>query len=78
MRFSEETIISITAIVGVLLLLGGFLALSSWDEQQVRMLYQQAYTKNMECRTTSSKGTAVYNLEKVCGPVPNFEDYQNK
>ncbi len=78
MRFSEETIISITAIVGVLLLLGGFLALSSWDEQQVRMLYQQAYTKNMECRTTSSKGTAVYNLEKVCGPVPNFEDYRNK
>lgn len=78
MRLSEETIVGIIVITGVMVLFAGAVALSSWDEQQIRVMYQQAYTKNMECRTTSSKGTAVYNLEKVCGPVPNFEDYRNK
>ena len=78
MRLSEESIVGITVIAGVLLLFAGAGTLSFWDGQQIRVMYQQAYTKNMECRTTSSKGVAVYNLEKVCGPVPNFEDYRNK
>lgn len=78
MRFSEETFIFggiVLSCVAVILVGLGFDYLNA---QQVRVMYQTAYTKNMECRTTSSKGTAVYNLEKVCGPVPNFEDYRNK
>ena len=77
MRFSEETIVGIIIITGVMVLFAGAVALSSWDEQQIRVMYQQVYQKSIECRI-AYEGRDLRYIDSVCGEVPKFEDYQNK
>jgi hypothetical protein len=40
------------------------------------MTYQQAYTKNQDCRIASQKSGFTKSIEKICGKVPTWEDYQ--
>lgn len=58
------------------MLLGGVISMGYWDEHQVRMMYQQAYAKNQECRMASQKSGFTNSIERICGPIPKFEDYQ--
>ena len=75
MRFSEETIVGIIIITGVMVLFAGAVALSSWDEQQIRVMYQQVYQKSIECRI-AYEGRDLRYIDSVCGAVPKWEDYQ--
>lgn len=76
MRFSEEATVGIIIILSIIGLFAGAISFAFWDENQIRVTYQTAYQKNIECRTDSSKSVLVYNIEKVCGPIPQFKDYQ--
>ena len=38
--------------------------------------FMQAYTKNQDCRIASQKSGFTKSIEKICGKVPVFEDYQ--
>ena len=71
----KEAIVFSVLVIGILCLFGGIIGMSYWDAQQVRVMYQQAYAKNMDCRSNSKR--SIYEIEKVCGPVPKFEDYEN-
>ena len=74
---NKDAIIFSVLVIGILSLFGGVIGMSYWDAQQVRVMYQQAYAKNMECRVsiTQSKGSDFVN--KVCGEIPKFEDYND-
>ena len=72
---NKEAIFFSVLVIGILCLFAGTIGMNYWDEQQVRLMYQTAYTKNMDCRSDSKR--AIYEIEKVCGPVPKFEDYDD-
>ena len=72
---NKDAIVLSVLIIGILCLFGGVIGMSYWDVQQVRVMYQQAYAKNMDCRSDSKR--SIYEVEKVCGPVPKFEDYND-
>ena len=63
--------------LGFFLLIALYITLIFLGEVQERMIYQQAYAKNMECRIayTHTKGSDFVN--KVCGEIPKFEDYDD-
>jgi hypothetical protein len=61
-------------VIGTLCSFACVIGMNYWDAQQVRVMYQQAYAKNMDCRSDSKR--SIYEIEKVCGSVPKFEDYQ--
>ena len=62
--------------LGFFLLFALYFILIFLGEAQERMIFQQAYAKNMECRvaTTQSRGSDFVN--KVCGEIPQFGDYR--
>ncbi len=70
---NKDAIIFSVLIIGILSVFGVVIGMTHWDAQQVRLMYQTAYTKNMDCRSDSKR--SIYEVEKVCGPVPKFEDY---
>ena len=53
----------------------GSISLEYCSSNQVRMTYQTAYQKNMECRISTNKYGAT-SVDRVCGKIPVFEDYQ--
>ena len=73
----KDAIVFSVLVIGILSLFGGVIGMNYWDAQQVRVMYQQAYAKNMECRIayTHTKGSDFVN--KVCGEIPKFEDYDD-
>jgi hypothetical protein len=70
-------VVSGVMIICIMFLCGGAIGMNYWDAQQVRVMYQTAYAKNMECRVsiTQSRGSDFVN--KVCGEIPKFEDYND-
>ena len=52
----------------------GSISLDYWNTNQIRVTYQTAYQKNMECRISTNK-YGPSSLDK-CGKIPVFEDYQ--
>lgn len=74
---NKDAIVFSTLIIGFLCLFAGVIGMSYWDAQQVRVMYQQSYAKNMECRIayTHTKGSDYVN--KVCGEIPKFGDYND-
>ena len=74
MRFSEEGTIF---TIGILFTLTFFILLISslcWNDNQIRLMYQQVYQKSMECRI-AYEGRDPRYIENVCGKIPQFEDY---
>ena len=73
----KDAIVFSVLVIGILCLFAGVIGMSYWDAQQVRVMYQQAYAKNMECRIayTHTKGSDFVN--KVYGEIPKFEDYDD-
>ena len=72
---SKDAIAFSGLTLGIFCFFGGVIGMNYWDAQQVRVMYQQAYAKNMDCRSNSKR--SIYEIEKVCGPVPKFEDYDD-
>jgi hypothetical protein len=73
MKLNEGAFFAILFICFTILALGSF-SLEYWNTNQVRMTYQTAYQKNMECRISTNK-YGPSSLDK-CGKIPQFEDYQ--
>ena len=46
----------------------------TYDAQQQRVLFQQTYNKNLECRQ-ALKGQTVARVNDICGAVPVIGDY---
>jgi hypothetical protein len=44
-------------------------AIISYDAQQKRVLFQQTYNKNLECRQ-ELKGQTMVRVNEICGEVP--------
>jgi hypothetical protein len=54
--------------LGFFLLIALYITLIFLGEVQERMIYQQAYAKNMDCSDF---------VNKVCGEIPQFGNYRN-
>ena len=75
MKLNEGAFFAI-AIAGLTMIALCSISLEYWSSNQVRMTYQTAYQKNMECRIASQKSGFTKSIEKICGKVPVVEDYQ--
>jgi hypothetical protein len=75
MKLNEGAFFAI-CVVALTIICAGSISLDYWSANQVRMTYQQAYTKNQDCRIASQKSGFTKSIEKICGKVPTWEDYQ--
>ena len=46
----------------------------TYSEQQQRVLFQQTYNKNLECRQ-ALKDQTVGRVNEICGDVPQIKDF---
>jgi hypothetical protein len=46
----------------------------TYDAQQQRVLFQQTYNKNLECRQ-ALKGQTMVRVNEICGNVPVIGDF---
>jgi len=74
MKLNEGAFFAILS-VGVIILALSSISLEYWSANQVRVIYQTAYQKNMECRISTNKNGAT-SVDRVCGKIPKLEDYQ--
>ena len=74
MKLNEGAFFAILS-VGVIILALSSISLEYWSANQVRVIYQTAYQKNMECRISTNKNGAT-SVDRVCGDIPKLEDYQ--
>ena len=49
-------------------------AVLTYGDQQQRVLFQQTYNKNLECRQ-ALKGQTAGKVNEICGPVPVIGDF---
>ena len=75
MKLNEGAFFAILS-VGVIILSLSSISLDYWSANQVRVTYQTAYQKNMECRISTNKNGFTSSVDKVCGNIPKLEDYQ--
>jgi hypothetical protein len=75
MKLNEGAFFAI-CVVALTIICAGSISLDYWNDNQIRVTYQQAYTKNQDCRIASQKSGFTNSIEKICGKVPVFEDYQ--
>ena len=75
MKLNEGAFFAILS-VGVIILSLSSISLDYWSANQVRVTYQTAYQKNMECRISANKNGYTSSVDKVCGKIPTWEDYQ--
>ena len=75
MKLNEGAFFAI-CVVALTIICAGSISLDYWNTNQIRMTYQQAYTKNQDCRIASQKSGFTNSIEKICGKVPVFDDYQ--
>ena len=71
MKFDEFDWFAILIIPISLIVIGGVL---TYGEQQQRVLFQQTYNKNLECRQ-SLKGQTMARVNEICGEVPVIGDF---
>ena len=76
MKLNEGAFFAIV-VVSLTIIYGVSISLDYWNANQIRMTYQQAYSKNQDCRIASQKSGFANYIEKICGKVPVFEDYKN-
>ena len=55
----------------LVILIGGII---TYGEQQQRVLFQQTYNKNLECRQ-ALKDQTVGRVSDICGTVPQIKDF---
>jgi hypothetical protein len=55
----------------IVIIIGG---ITTYGEQQQRVLFQQTYNKNLECRQ-ALKDQTVVRVNEICGEVPVIGDF---
>lgn len=76
MKMDQENIAGLIVVAFLIILISIVFGGIAWDKQQTRLMYSNAYAKNQECRIHSQKTGYTQNVEKICGPIPQFGDYQ--
>ena len=71
MKFEGFDWTIILVIPVTLIILGGVI---TYSEQQQRVLFQQTYNKNLECRQ-ALKDQTVVRVNEICGAVPVIGDF---
>jgi hypothetical protein len=71
MKLGEIDWFMILIIPITLLILGGTI---TYSEQQQRVLFQQTYNKNLECRQ-ALKNQSEGRINNICGSVPVIGDF---
>ena len=66
MKLGEIDWFMILIIPIIVILIGGII---TYGEQQQRVLFQQTYNKNLECRQ-ALKDQTVGRVNEICGEVP--------
>jgi hypothetical protein len=77
MKLNEGAFFAVV-VVALTIICGVSISLDYWNANQIRMTYQQVYSKNQDCRIASQKSGFANSIEKICGAVPKFEDYKNE
>lgn len=62
---------AIISLFFVIIVAGGII---TYGEQQQRVLFQQTYNKNLECRQ-ALKDQTVGRVNEICGAVPQIKDF---
>jgi amino acid transporter len=75
MRLDQDNMAGLIVVSFLIVVISIFMGGIVWENQQTRVMYQTAYQKNMECRIASQKSGFTNSIEKICGTVPKFEDY---
>ena len=75
MKLNEGAFFAVL-IICFMILAGGSISLDYWNTNQIRVTYQTAYQKNMECRISTNLQLFTSSVDKVCGKIPTWEDYQ--
>ena len=75
MKLNEGAFFAVLFICFTILVLS-HISLHYWNTNQVRVTYQTAYQKNMECRISTNLQLFTSSVDKVCGNIPKLEDYQ--
>jgi hypothetical protein len=55
----------------IVIIIGG---ITTYGEQQQRLIFQQTYNKNLECRQ-ALKDQTVVRVNEICGTVPQIKDF---
>jgi hypothetical protein len=61
-------------ILGIPILIIVAAGVITYDAQQQRVLFQQTYNKNLECRQ-ALKDQTVVRVNEICGTVPVIGDF---
>ena len=69
-NFDEVTLV-IFAFFFVIIVAAGAI---TYEDQQQRVLFQQTYNKNLECRQ-ALKDQTVVRVNEICGDVPVIGDF---
>jgi hypothetical protein len=72
MRFSEEGLIFLIALVVFPLLFFGGIGFFGLKQNQV---FQEAYAKNMECRMAYKTGHSASYIDDACGKIPEYKEF---
>ena len=78
MKLNEGAFFAI-CVVALTIICAGSISLEYWSSNQVRVTYQTAYQKNMECRISTNENNKdgyTSSVDKVCGKIPAWEDYR--
>ena len=75
MKLNEGAFFAI-CVVALTIICAGSISLDYWNTNQIRVTYQTAYQKNMECRISTNLQLFTSSVDKVCGNIPKLEDYQ--
>jgi hypothetical protein len=71
MKNFDEVTLAIFAFFFIVIVASGVI---TYDAQQQRVLFQQTYNKNLECRQ-ALKDQRVERVNEICGAVPVIGDY---
>lgn len=75
MKLGEGEAVAI--IVGIIAIVAiSAMGLDYWNINQTKVMFNQAYSKNMECRIASQNSGFTNSIEKICGEIPRFKDFQ--
>jgi hypothetical protein len=71
MKNFDEVTLAIFAFFFIIIVAAGAV---TYSEQQQRVLFQQTYNKNLECRQ-ALKDQTVGRITDICGTVPVIGDF---
>ena len=73
MKNFDEVTWAVLSVFFIIIVAGSII---TYDAQQQRVLFQQTYNKNLECRQ-ALKDKSVSIANEICGEIPKIGDFVN-